>query len=370
MVPVEVAWSMGDFGEGVVFDVAAVGEGFVAVRYEGVGVDGPGGAEIVVSDDGLEWVVVPGGPVTADDRVMWLSGSRWGVAGVVSNRDSAAAPPELILSTDGKTWTGTNLASVAAVASGAGFVVDAVWGEDGVVAIYASDIDSPSPSISILFSETGEVWALSEAPAGMGFARTIIASDAGFVLLEELDDPGAPGMAGWFSATGQFWERVSVTDAIISGSGGSTGWREGFVVIRDVFDPSNDTYGPTMWDSVDGMAWSASTTDPFTEVGLSGAEDSLQGSDAGLVTVGVTAHDHTDDDPVDIDQFVMFSSNGMEWIKWDTEDLFGSDALAGQYAISSELILVPVLDEEASDFDTNALVTNLWVGLINTTTLQ
>lgn len=343
-----IEWSRSGFDEGLMVSVTQLGHGFVGVVYDDLTGEGwPVGGGLYVSDDGKAWDHVES-PIGDDEMVSFFPGSDWGAVGVVlspEGRDQL----DILLSDDGVEWLRANPTTDIGRAPDTAVPVSASWGPRGALAIFVTGLEDEQPESIVLFSDTGEEWIPVSMPDEAGLLRSVLVADSGYVIFEEPAEPGVPGFGGWFSEDGLSWEPVTIDNVIVSGSGGSTGWRDGFMVIRDVFDPSADTYGPVTWQSSDGRSWSEAPADPFEGLLSTGYEESLQGSSLGLILSAVSDHDHESDDPVEnVDEYLLYSPDGLEWTRWNTTDTFGGNL--GYYAISGETIVALISDMNSTDF--------------------
>jgi hypothetical protein len=321
----------------VLQNVVRAGDGFVALHGAAVGEgqeEAPAQWRVVTSPDGLTWTVAEGAP--AGELVMWQEGGPWGAAVRVGSSD-------LLFTPDGVQWERSLL--VDERGKPYAHLWDWAVGESGLVAIGTTSRGERE----VLFSEDGKTWQRVDLGLPDSFDPVdVIAADDGFVLV-------TPGMEWAYSPDGLTWETSGelAGEGIFGGMQASTGWRDGFLILRG---GSSGDY--RAWMSGTGTSWSGSDVAGFD--GLLGL--GLDGSNLGLLFSGARPGTGGFDSPYD--GVLMFSADGTTWESWSIQDILNHPwHMPWPPALGKDRIVIAQQDPPADGATQLPSTSTVWVGV-------
>ncbi len=272
-------------------DVAAWGEGYVAVGETGVTDPATEQGAFLTSPDGLAWTVVQTADLRRSGELMthvFVVGGRLlatAEGGGVDCPADTACPtpdfsPDLWMSTDGSRWTPIDSPSWHAGWSNAGAPMWMVAGKAGIIAVgyqgrgVGEPGQPPAPAVPlVLYSRDGTTWAPADTAHGFAHAvfRDAVAFPGGFVIVgrngvrdpsTEVVDPANPLALGigrpaaWVSSDGISWT-VAQVDGIKIAGGELTDVEAGAggLFAIGAGSPSAGDATPSGWSSADGATW-------------------------------------------------------------------------------------------------------------------
>lgn len=321
----------------------ALGDGFVgqAVDVTPAGdatANDPFAATVVTSPDGITWNEPDIPVLQPSEIVQWQDGGRWGaVASVMSSPMSGdvGIVPDLLFTQDGETWMRGHLPDDVREAPRMSFGPDSyAAGRAGVMA--AVPLQGPQGAESVvLLTHDLQTWQQVEhpLPASGDMGLEVRANPDGEYLLSRPVSSEVVGdgldpvpIVAAVSADGQTWDLVTSTEEYgIAGTGNdwSAGWRNGFVLVADVFaEPGRSderpgqilltTAGET-WEEVDTTALSGSPVRP----------GEFQGSSLGLVLLGKVWSGDGPGTTAD-DTYLEYTADGQIWQVISTRETFGA----------------------------------------------
>lgn len=334
----------------------ALGNGFVGQTIEVK----PGADEttqmpylfmVVTSADGVTWTEAEIDLLGPDEGVSWQSGGPFGAVASVMSARGESPVPELLYSSDGETWMRGQLPDDVLDKAAMGFgPVSFAAGAAGVMV--AANMDGGTGMTSVvLLTEDLQTWKEVEHPqstAGDMGLEVTANPDGEYLLSAPVGGAAGPvPIVGAVSSDGQTWEVVTSTEEYRIAGGGndwSTGWRDGFAVVAQVFGDDapgqEEGMGQTqIWLLTEDRTWS--------EVDMANVPASHvvpgehHGSSIGLLVVGEDMSQH-DAELAEGDTSLLLTSDGQTWEDIGTDLPLGGPTMAMPLVLGETRMLVGV----------------------------